>query len=185
MKSTRTQDQIEKEQEAGLDPSKLPGARKSALPGFFAPMGANLSIAAPHGSGWNLEIKWDGVRGLAYIDNGKLAIYTRNEIRCEKQYPELNRLPDQVAAKQAILDGEVVALDQSGISRFELIQPRIHIKGASPIEKLSREKPVRFIVFDLLYLDGYDLRQVPLVERKRSLAAVLRPTPTIRLSEHF
>jgi bifunctional non-homologous end joining protein LigD len=185
VKSTRTQDQIEKEQEAGFDPSTLPGARKSAMPGFFAPMGASLATAAPQGSGWNLEIKWDGVRGLAYIDNGKLAIYTRNEIRCEKQYPELNGLPDQVTAKQAILDGEVVALDQSGISRFELIQPRIHIKGASAIEKLSREKPVRFIVFDLLYLDGYDLRPVPLVERKRTLATVLRPTPTIRLSEHF
>ena len=107
------------------------------------------------------EVKWDGVRGLHHIDNGSLVIYTRNNNRCERQYPELQVLPHYINARQAILDGEIVVLDPSGISKFELIQPRIHTQDANAVAKMAQKNPVHLYVFDLLYLDGYDLRRVP------------------------
>ncbi len=167
------------------DLEKLPGARKAPMPGFFEPMGATLTDQLPKGSDWLFEIKWDGVRGLVFLDGGSMRIYTRNENRCERQYPELQVLPHYIDAEQAILDGEIVVLDSKGISHFELIQPRIHTQDANAVAKMGQKSPVHLYVFDLLYLDGFDLRSVPLVERKRLLAAIVKPFPLLRLSDHF
>ena len=155
------------------------------MPGFFAPMGACPADRLPKGKDWIFEIKWDGVRGLVHIGNDPLAIYTRNNNRCERQYPELHVLPHYIGAEQAILDGEIVMLDDRGISKFELIQPRIHLTDANSIAKLAEKRPVHFLAFDLLYLDGFDLRRVALSERKRLLAEIVRPHPLLRVSEHF
>jgi len=155
------------------------------MPGFFAPMAANLTDHPPTGPDWLFEVKWDGVRGLVFIDNQNLAIYTRNNNRCDRQYPELQVLSHFIEARQAILDGEIVALDPKGISRFELIQPRIHQQDANAIAKMAQKSPVHFYVFDLLYLDGYDLRRVALSDRKRALAEIVKPHPLLRLSDHF
>jgi len=148
-------------------------------------MAANLTDHPPTGPDWLFEIKWDGVRGLVFIDNQNLAIYTRNNNRCDRQYPELQVLSHFIEAKQAILDGEIVALDPHGISRFELIQPRIHQQDANSIAKMAQKSPVHFYAFDLLYLDGYDLRRVALFDRKRALAEIIKPHPLLRLSDHF
>lgn len=155
------------------------------MPGFFAPMGATLTERLPKGREWIFEVKWDGVRGLCYIDHGSLTIYTRNNNRCERQYPELQVLPHYIGAEQAILDGEIVVLDSRGVSRFELIQPRIHLQDANAIAKTGQKNPVHLYVFDLLYLDGFDLRRVPLGERKRLLQSIVKPFPLLRISEHF
>lgn len=178
VKTGRTQEQIT----AGSLQSDLQidGAVKTAMPGFFAPMAATLSAELPTGDKWIFEIKWDGVRGLAFLDDGELKIYTRNEIRCEAQYPELAGLIHDVSARQVVLDGEIVALDEKRISRFELIQSRIHSKEVEPAKG---SHPVLFVVFDLLYLDGMDLRGVPLAERKRLLAGIVKTSPRIRVSE--
>ncbi|HTA41970.1 MAG TPA: DNA ligase D [Bryobacteraceae bacterium] len=163
----------------------LPGAVEAPMPGFFAPMGANLSDRVPKGKDWIFEVKWDGVRGLLYIDQGSLGIYTRNNNRCEKQYPELQVLPHYIEAERAILDGEIVVLDEKGISHFEMIQPRIHLKDANAVAKMAQKNPVHLYVFDLLYLEGYDLRHVPLIERKRLLQQIVKPFPLLRVSDHF
>jgi bifunctional non-homologous end joining protein LigD len=155
------------------------------MPGFFAPMGANIAEKLPKGSEWVFEIKWDGVRALFHIDRGDVTIYTRNNNRCERQYPELNVIPHYVEAEQAVIDGEIVVLDPKGISKFELIQPRIHNQDAHAIAKMAQKNPVHFYVFDLLYLDGYDLRKVPLGERLEALAAIVKPYPLLRVSDHF
>ncbi|MDE3196771.1 MAG: DNA ligase D [Acidobacteriota bacterium] len=155
------------------------------MPGFFAPMGAQVTVHLPKGPQWIYEVKWDGVRGLCYIDAGILTIYTRNNNRCDRQYPELLVLPHYLEAEQAIVDGEIVVLDPKGISKFDLIQPRIHQQDANAIAKMAQKNPVHLYVFDLLYLDGYDLRKVPLTERKKALAAIVKPHPLIRLSDHF
>ena len=158
---------------------------KAQIPGFFAPMGANIAENLPKGDDWIYEVKWDGVRGLIYLDQGALTICTRNNNRCERQYPELLVLPHYIEAEQAIIDGEVVVLDEKGISKFELIQPRIHNQDAHAIAKMGQKNPVHLYVFDLLYLDGYDLRKVPLIERKKALAEIVKPFPLLRLSDHF
>jgi len=155
------------------------------MPGFFAPMGAQVTVHLPKGPQWIYEIKWDGVRGLCHIDGGVLTIYTRNNNRCDRQYPELQVIPHYIEAEQAILDGEIVVLDDKGISKFGLIQPRIHQQDANAIAKMAQKSPVHLYVFDLLYLDGYDLRKSPLIERKKALASIVKPFPLLRMSDHF
>ena len=144
-----------------------------------------MALQPPKGNEWIFEVKWDGVRALCFIDHGELAAYTRNNNRCERQYPELQVLPHFVNASKAILDGEIAILDERGVSHFELIQPRIHNKDANAVAKMAQKTPAHFFAFDLLYLDGYDLRQTPLSERKKLLAKVLQPHELIRISEHF
>jgi bifunctional non-homologous end joining protein LigD len=148
-------------------------------------MGATIAEKLPKGPEWLFEIKWDGVRALCYIENSGLAIYTRNNNRCDRQYPELQVLPHYLEADQAILDGEIVVLDAKGVSKFELIQPRIHNQDANAVAKMAQKSPVHLYLFDLLYLDGYDLRAVPLAERKRALAAIAKPFPLLRISDFF
>jgi bifunctional non-homologous end joining protein LigD len=155
------------------------------MTGFFAPMGASIAEKLPKGPDWIFEVKWDGVRGLVHIDDGSVSIYTRNNNRCERQYPELLVLPHYIEARQAILDGEIVVLDARGVSKFEMIQPRIHTQDANAIAKMGQKNPVHLYVFDVLYLDGYDLRRAPLIERKRVLANIVKPFPLLRLSDHF
>ena len=99
--------------------------------------------------------------------------------------PELSILPHQVQARQAIIDGEIAALDSHGRPSFELLQRRINVAEASAIARLARSHPVVFFAFDLLYLDGRDLRGEPLIERKKLLKEILKPDEVIRYSEHF
>ena len=94
-------------------------------------------------------------------------------------------IPHQVAAQQAILDGEIAVLDAKGVSRFHLIQPRIANTDPNAIAHLARSTPVVYFVFDLLYLDGYDLRHVPLARRRELLEAVVTPGGVLRISEAF
>jgi bifunctional non-homologous end joining protein LigD len=190
VKTGRTQEEIAADlpahqPEKKQPPVKIPGAVAAPMPGFFAPMGATLTDGIPAGSGWVFEVKWDGVRGLVFLQNGAITIYTRNQNRCEQQYPELQVLPHYITATEAIIDGEIVVLDDKGVSHFELIQPRIHTRDANAIAKMGQKKPVHYYAFDLLYIDGFDLRRVPLSERKRLLGAILRPFPQLHLSESF
>jgi bifunctional non-homologous end joining protein LigD len=196
VKTGRTQEEIAadlpphkkaaaKKKAIGASPAKLTGAVRAPMPGFFEPMGGTLTDQLPKGKEWIFEVKWDGVRGLSFIDKGALTIYTRNNNRCERQYPELQVIPHYIDAEQAILDGEIVVLDSKGASHFELIQPRIHSQDANSIAKMGQKNPVHLYVFDLLYLDGYDLRRVPLIERKRLLERIVKPFPLLRVSDHF
>jgi len=160
VKTGRTQDEIAANAD---DPDSMPE--------FLEPMGATLTDAPPKGRDWIFEVKWDGIRALVYIDRGTLRIYTRNQNRVEEKYPELLQLPKHVNARQAILDGEIVVLDEKGVSHFEAT--------------IRHEKPAHLILFDLLYLDGRDLRREPLSERKKLLASIVRKWAPVRISETF
>ncbi len=165
-----------------IQASELQGARKGAMPARVEPMLATLAdhpFSDPH---WLFEIKWDGVRALARIENGALALRSRNSIDITKRYPELASLPDALAARQAILDGEIVALDAQGHSSFERLQERMHVRA--PGEGLVTQMPVVYFAFDLLYCDGYDLRQAPLLERKQLLQRLLYTSERFRYADH-
>src|SRR6267378_2339305 len=168
----RTLDEIKEELPPKKRPtliqaSELQGARKGAMPSRLEPMLATLAEHPFSDPNWLFEIKWDGVRALARIENGALALRSRNSIDITKRYPELASLPDALAARQAILDGEIVALDAQGHSDFELLQERMHVRA--PSESLVTQIRVVYFAFDLLYCDGYDLREAPLLERKQLL----------------
>jgi bifunctional non-homologous end joining protein LigD len=155
------------------------------MPAAVVPMKSFLADAPPKGDEWLFEVKWDGVRAICFVDGKSVRMTSRTGHSCERQYPELSVIGHQIVAKQVILDGEICVLDKNGVSSFGLIQPRIAVADPNTIAHLARRTPVTLFVFDLLYLDGYDLRNVPLIERKRALAAILRPSPVMRYSEHF
>src|SRR2546421_12805757 len=104
-----------------IQAAEVQGARKSAMPARVEPMLATLADHPFSDPNWLFEIKWDGVRALARIENGGLTLRSRNSIEITKRYPELASLPDALAARQAILDGEIVALNDQGHSDFELL----------------------------------------------------------------
>src|SRR5512142_2827969 len=155
------------------------------MPSAIEPMKATLVDKAPLGDEWLFEVKWDGVRAIAFVDNEEVRLQSRNGLRCERQYPELSVLHHQLTARRAILDGEIAVLDEKGVSRFHLIQPRIANSDPNTVAHLVRSTPVVYFVFDLLYLDGYDLRGVDLVKRRELLEAVATPGPVLRISEAF
>jgi bifunctional non-homologous end joining protein LigD len=182
-KTKRTQEQIAAN-DAPVSAADVAGAKRAALPRSIEPMLATLADEPPAGDQWIYELKWDGVRALCYLDNGKLRMDSRNGKRIEKQYPELAGLPSLIDVPTAILDGEIVVLDPEGRARFELIQPRISTAPAK-IAPLLETNPAQLIVFDLLYLDGYDLRGVPLESRKSLLERTVKWSESVRLSQSF
>src|SRR5882724_1114299 len=171
-----------KRQPIPIRPEELEGARKSAMPARVEPMLATLSdhpFSDPH---WLFEIKWDGVRALARIENGDLTLLSRTGADITKRYPDLSSLPAALAARQAILDGELVALDAQGRGDFERLQDRMHVRA--PGEHLAAQIPVVYFAFDLLYCDGYDLRESPLFERKQLLQRLLYMSDRFRYADH-
>lgn len=177
----RTQEEIAR----GLEKIDRPKAGPT-LPDIGAPMLAQIGKGEPpSGKNWIYEVKWDGVRALCYIQDGHVRMVSRNGNVIDRQYPELSILPHHIKAQTAIMDGEIAALNDRGVPSFELLQRRINVADASSVATLARHHPVVFYAFDLLYLDGRDLRGLPLIERKRLLKEVLKPNDVIRYSEHF
>jgi len=158
---------------------------KRPMPTTIHPMLAE-SIENPFDDpDWLFEIKWDGYRAIAFIENGKVRLVSRNQNELTARYPELKDMPESIKAKTAILDGEVVALDVDGRASFSLMQQRT---GFRPGGKRAAEKadvPVLYYAFDLLYLDGYDWRRVPLEDRKKKLASILEQGDSLRYSDHY
>jgi bifunctional non-homologous end joining protein LigD len=183
----RTLEEIKEEQppkrgRIPIQALEVSGARKAAMPSHMEPMLATLAERPFSDPNWLFEIKWDGVRALAWIDEGTLTLRSRNAIDITKRYPELAGLPAELAAGQAVLDGEIVALDERRHSDFGLLQERMHVRV--PSANLISRIPVIYYVFDLLYCDGYDLREAPLLERKQLLQKLLRTSDRFRYSDH-
>jgi bifunctional non-homologous end joining protein LigD len=163
----------------------MKGARPAEMPAAIEPMTATLAERPPRGEEWLFEVKWDGVRAIAFVERGEVRIQSRSGQRCDRQYPELAVIHHHIAAQQAVLDGEIAVLDAKGVSRFHLIQPRIANSDPHTIAHLVRSTPVVYFAFDLLYLDGYDLRGVSLDKRRELLHAVVTPGAVLRISEAF
>src|SRR2546423_9130307 len=155
------------------------------MPQSIYPMLAE-SITQPFDSSdWLFEIKWDGYRAVAFIENGKVRLVSRNQNELTSRYPELKDMAGFVKAKNAILDGEVVALDEQGRPSFSLMQQRTGFRpgGLRGVERA--DVPVMYYVFDLLYAEGYDLRRVALEQRKQALKALLVDGEILRYSDHY
>jgi bifunctional non-homologous end joining protein LigD len=154
------------------------------MPTFIDPMKATLTDHAFSDPDWLYEVKWDGYRIEAVVDHGVVKLWTRNQKDGETYFPGFLKPASWIDADQAIVDGEVVALDPDGRPDFGLLQERIsgdrrRSAGAGP-----REAPLVYQAFDLLYLDGRLLTGVPLEDRKRLLRSVLKPQSRVRYAAH-
>ncbi len=161
----------------------IEGAVEAGMPSKLEPMLATLGSALPAGTDWLYEVKWDGYRALCFIEKGKVRMVSRRGNVMDKQFPEVaSALPKSVHAQTAIIDGEVVALDENGVPSFQLLQNRTgfhkSLKGGKP-------HALNFFAFDLLYLDGYDLRKAALIDRRRLLQSIILPGDVVRYSDHF
>ena len=165
-----------------IQPRELSSARKAPMPSRIEPMLATLAEHPFSDPNWLFEIKWDGVRALAWIADGVVTLRSRNNVDITKRYPELAVLLKAFAAREAILDGEVVALDARGRGDFGSLQERMHVRA--PSESLISRMPVVYFAFDLLYCDGYDLREAPLLERKQLLQRLLQTSERVRYADH-
>jgi len=166
-----------------LNPELIPGAKKTPFPSGISPMLASLTKGPFSRAGWIFEPKLDGYRTIALIRDGKVTLASRRGNNLTAPYsalvPELARQP----ASELVLDGEIIALDERGKECFQCLQnylKAIGRKGAS-----SQVYPLVYYVFDLLYLDGYDLRRAALKDRKELLKNIFRPGNQVKLIEYF
>jgi len=163
----------------------LHAAVKREMPGKIIPMLASVIEKPFDDPNWFFEIKWDGYRAVSFIQNGNVRLVSRNHNDLTHRYPELQVLPNFLKAKNAILDGEVVAVDEQGRPSFSLMQQRTGIRQHGRQAAPRRDLPIFYYVFDVIYLDGYDLRRVKLEDRKRALRDVLKDGEIVRYSDHY
>jgi bifunctional non-homologous end joining protein LigD len=149
-----------------MDP---PAEERDPFPESVVPMLARLAKLPRGGAGWAVEVKWDGVRAIAYCRPGRLELQTRNLNRVTGQYPEVRRLSRQLGARDAVLDGELVAFDEDGRPSFERLQQRIHQTSESVVRQRMKTHPVTYVIFDLLHLDGRNLMGEPYARRREVL----------------
>jgi bifunctional non-homologous end joining protein LigD len=160
-----------------FDPSVVPGAKPAPFPGFIEPCHPTLRQEAASGGRWVHEIKFDGYRTQAHLHNGQPAIYTRRAYDWTRRFQTIADALTALPAKDMILDGEAVVADSRGIPDFGLL----HADLAA-----GRRDRLLYYAFDLLYLDGFDLRGAPLAERKRVLAELLAgASERILYAEHL
>jgi len=157
-------------------PKKIAGARKAKMPQEVEPELATLVSAPPAGDEWLHELKLDGYRILCAVEDGEAQVYTRNAKDWTARFAPIAKAAAALPVSSALLDGEVVVLKPDGTSSFQALQNAL---------TESRERDLLYYVFDLLYLDGQDLRPLPLTARKEALAALVgKNNPVIRLSDH-
>jgi bifunctional non-homologous end joining protein LigD len=129
----------------------------------------NGRIPESNSDEWAYEIKWDGIRALGYADHGRWGMHSRRLEDVTARYPELAAVAEQLSDRAAILDGEVVALDDQGRPRFQLMQSRMGLTSPAMIQARVRQQPVDYVIFDLLHLDGHCVRELPYVRRRELL----------------
>jgi len=118
---------------------------------------------------WRYEFKWDGVRTIAFVEGGRVRLASRADHDRTAAYPEVRGIGGVLGSHQAVLDGEVIALDAAGRPSFEALQPRMLVDDAGRARRLAASVPVTYMVFDLLHLDGSSTIDLPYVERRRIL----------------
>jgi bifunctional non-homologous end joining protein LigD len=153
------------------------------MPQHVVPMLAKLSTLPPDDERWGYEIKWDGVRAVAYVPGGPdagIRLESRNLNDLTRRYPEAAAIGQALGGRSAVLDGEVVAFDESGRPSFERLQGRMHLTGSAAIDARTRSTPIAYVVFDLLYLDGMDLMRLPYTDRRAHLEGLDLNGPTWR-----
>lgn len=160
--------------------AKMAGAKLGAMPGKVAPQLASQVDAPPEGPGWVHEIKYDGYRTIARIENGAVTLYTRNQHDWTKRYGVLADAFKKLPCKSAVLDGEIAVQDARGVTSIAMLEQAL---------SEGRTHELTFFAFDLLHLDGYDLTGAKLSDRKAALDALIAPVTDarapIQVSEHI
>ncbi len=145
----------------------------TVLPAHLAPMLATLAKDLPgDGDAWTYELKWDGIRAVAFGDGNAVRFETRNLRDVTVSWPELHALGPALGDREIVLDGEIVAFDDRGVPSFQLLQERMHIANPAVAARKAGDVPASYLVFDVLLLDGHDLMPLPWTKRREVLDAL-------------
>jgi bifunctional non-homologous end joining protein LigD len=158
--------------------ASIPGAHKAPMPEFVSPQLATLQEQPPEGDHWFHELKFDGYRLLCHLNDGQVRFWTRNRKDWTPKFQRLAKAVKDLPVRRAILDGEVVAVDEHGRASFQRLQQALKAGDGGLI----------FHVFDLIYLDGYSFQRTPLIERKKVLAELfdsVSDKSPLRYSDHI
>jgi bifunctional non-homologous end joining protein LigD len=154
----------------------LGGMAKQTFPAFISPMMAKIAEEPFDSPDWIFEVKLDGYRGIAVFDAaGKAHLWSRNGLPLEKKFPAVAKALSNLKLRSTILDGEVVAVDENGIPRFQLLQ-RFQKQPTAP---------TLYYVFDVLWCDGEDITAKPIVERRRVLERIIKAKVGIQLGTYI
>lgn len=167
-----------------LSENLLKKIKKQSQPKFIKPMLATLTTDYFSSKDWMYEHKFDGERCLAFKENGKVHLVSRNNKGMNEEYPELVAALEKQTADNFIIDGEIVAVDKKGISDFQLLQGRLHLQDSSEIKMKVKMVPIAYRIFDLMYLDGYNICKLPVLARKEFLKKLLSYNKILSYTEH-
>ncbi len=162
-----------------MDPPADPA--REPMPAHLPPMLAKLGTLPVNEEAFGFEVKWDGIRALSYYEPGRFRIESRNLNDITAQYPELRRLGRQLGSRDAVLDGEIVALDDRGRPSFERLQQRMHLTRDAEIKRRAKEVPAQYLLFDVLYLEGRSTIAQPYEERRAVLESLGLEGPAWRV----
>jgi bifunctional non-homologous end joining protein LigD len=162
-----------------MDPPTDPA--REPMPEHLLPMLARSGDLPKDPTGWEFEVKWDGVRAIAYVRPGRLRLESRNLNDISDAYPEVRGLLRQLGMREAVFDGEIIAFDESGRPSFGRLQSRMHLASSSAIRRRMADTPVVYAIFDLLHLDGHSLLDLPYSERRKRLEALGLSGPAWRV----
>jgi bifunctional non-homologous end joining protein LigD len=165
-----------------MDPPEDPA--REPMPEHVEPMLAKAGELPREDGRWAYEVKWDGVRAIGYAEGGRLRLESRNGRDITPRYPELRELGRALGAREAILDGEVVAIGEDGRPSFQRLQGRMHLTSEHTVRRLSQSEPVTYVIFDLLWLEGRSLMDLPYVERRERLMELGLDGPTWQTPAH-
>lgn len=157
--------------------------KKIRQPSFMPAMLATLTNDYFSSKEWLYEHKFDGERCIAFKKNGVVTLKSRNRKKMNDMYPELVTALTKQSADNFIIDGEIISVDKKGISDFELLQGRINLRAASAQSK-GKNIPITYCIFDLMYIDGHDIRALPLYARKNILKKLLRYNKILLYTKH-
>jgi bifunctional non-homologous end joining protein LigD len=172
---TRGKDWLIHRMDPPADPTYQP------MPDKLEPMLARSGDLPRDEQNWGFEVKWDGIRTVAFLDHGHITLQGRNFADFTPRYPEVRELARELGARRMILDGEVVAFDEQGRPSFERIQTRMHLASDSAVRRRVRDTPVTYVIFDLLYLDGHSTLPLRYEQRREVLDALELEGPAWRI----
>lgn len=160
---------------------KVEIGQKAPFPDKLKPMLATPFDAPFDDAGWLFEVKWDGYRSLCFVDGEHIRFLSRNHLDFGQKFPDLTAARAEIVAQTAVIDGEIVALNPEGKLDFQLLQ---NVAGFRPGPRRTEKPVLIFYAFDLLYCNGRDLRNAPLLDRKRLLSQIINGQGRIRFSDH-
>ena len=172
--ATRGKDWLIHRMDPPEDPSYEP------MPDRIEPMLARSGGLPRDEAKWGFEVKWDGIRTVAFADHGHITLQGRNFTDFTPRYPEVRELARELGARRLILDGEIVAFDSEGRPSFERLQSRMHLASDSAVRRRVKDTPVTYVIFDVLYLDGHSTFPLAYEQRREVLEALELEGPAWR-----